>query len=87
MERQLITDPTLDWGALVEHVYRDRVTVELARDQEVVATLAPVVSAPQFSDLNAILAGVPRLNEECESFAKDVEDIRRSIPPETDPWG
>jgi hypothetical protein len=73
MERQLITDPALDWRALVEHVYRDKVTVELECEQKVVATLAPVVSAPQFSDLNEILHGVPRLNDECESFAKDVE--------------
>ncbi len=77
MERQLITDPALDWRALVEHVYRDKVTVELAREQKVVATLAPVVSAPQFADLDDILADVPRLNEECESFAVDVESILR----------
>jgi hypothetical protein len=88
MERQLITDPTLDWGKLVDHVYRDRVTVELERDKQVVATLAPVVSAPSFSDLNAIFAGVPPLSDaECASFAKDLEEIGASMPPETDPWG
>ena len=77
MERQLITSPTLDWAALVEHVHRDQVTVELERDQEVVAVLAPVIAAPRFSELDKILAKVPRLNDECESFALDLGEILR----------
>ncbi|MEI8371805.1 MAG: hypothetical protein WCJ35_03110 [Planctomycetota bacterium] len=86
MERQSISDPALDWTGLLEHVLRDQVTVEFERDQKVVARLSPVASIPRVSDLNAILAKVPPLNEEQESFAKDVEDIRRSIPTESNPW-
>ena len=86
MERQSITDPALDWAVLVEHVLHDQVTVELERDQKIVARLSPVKSAPRMSELNAILANVPRLDDECQSFAQDIEDIRRSIPAETDPW-
>jgi hypothetical protein len=45
------------------------------------------IDATRLADLNEILAEVPLLNEESESFAKDMEEIRASLRPESDSWG
>jgi hypothetical protein len=60
-------------GALVEHVVRDSVSVEIQQGETTVARISPVVSGVPLSALNAALASVPPLGDDAESFADDLK--------------
>jgi len=40
----------------------------------------------QASDLPRFFARLPSLGDDAESFARDLELIRREVPRESDPW-
>ena len=86
MERQSISDPQLNWSALIEHVVRDQVTVELAQGANVLARISPVTKSITMAELNAALAAVPSLGDDAASFERDVLEIRKSLPQEKNAW-
>ncbi len=86
MEQHSITDTNVDWRALLEHVVRDSVVVEIQRGSATVARISPVPGALALDNLNRALAGVPSLGDDAESFASDLKFFRHSLPAEQDPW-
>ena len=86
MERISVTDAGHQFDELVNRVFRDGVTVELERDNHVIARLSPASPQVKVADLNRVFASFPSLGDDAESFAKDVKRIRRDVPQETDPW-
>lgn len=86
MERQTITDTSFDWSALLRHVVRDQATVELEQNQRTIARIMPVAPQVLASQLNEVLQDVPRLDDDVEDFAADLEQLRKQMPPEGDAW-
>jgi len=74
---------------LVDKVYREGISVDLERDDEVIARLTPAVS-PRASltvgKLNEFLRSLPSLGDDVDEFAKDVRAIRAEFPAEANPW-
>jgi hypothetical protein len=86
MEQLSLADTNVDWRALVEHVVRDSVSVEIQQGETTVARISPVMSGLALSGLNAALAAVPPLGDDAESFANDLKALRDSLSAEQDPW-
>jgi hypothetical protein len=59
----------------------------LTRGGRRIARLVPTGPSREVrvSDLNALFARLPSLSEDAETFARDVEAIRRALPNESDP--
>lgn len=86
MEQHSLADGNVDWRALLEHVVRDSVVVEVKQGNATVACISPVAGKLPIAELNKVLASLPRLGDEAESFADDLDSIRRSVPAEPNPW-
>lgn len=71
---------------LVDRVSVEGIVVELERENVVVARLVPVAHRLLVRDLNGVFAGLPPLGEDSDSFARDLEQIRREVPRETTAW-
>jgi antitoxin (DNA-binding transcriptional repressor) of toxin-antitoxin stability system len=86
--RITVAEAERDFADLVNRVYSEGIPVELERGDEVVAQLMPVVprSRLKLRELNAFLAGLPRLGEDADAFVLDLRSIRREFPAEGDPW-
>ena len=76
MERISVIDAGRQFDELIRRVSRG-VTVELEQDNQVVARLSPACHRVHVADLNRIFAGFPSLGDDAESFAEDVDRIRR----------
>jgi antitoxin (DNA-binding transcriptional repressor) of toxin-antitoxin stability system len=89
MHRMSVTEAERDFSKLVDRVHSEGISVELEREDKVIACLSPVPphSALKVENLNAFLKKLPRLNGDAEAFSEDVRSIRRGFPPETNPWG
>jgi antitoxin (DNA-binding transcriptional repressor) of toxin-antitoxin stability system len=85
MERISVAEAGRQFEKLIERVSRHGITVELERDNQVVAKVTPCRRVLA-SDLNRVFASLPTLGDDAEGFAKDVEQIRRDLPKESDPW-
>ncbi|QQS54817.1 MAG: hypothetical protein IPM89_02945 [Candidatus Competibacteraceae bacterium] len=48
---------------------------------------APTPSKVAVRALNCLLAALPKLNEDAESFAQDLDAIREAVLPARNPWG
>ena len=86
MERISVAEAGRQFNELINRVSRDGVTVELEKDNHVVARLSPAGRRVKVAELNRIFASFPSLGDDAESFAKDVERIRPEVPQELDPW-
>jgi antitoxin (DNA-binding transcriptional repressor) of toxin-antitoxin stability system len=88
MHRITVAEADRDFAALVNRVSSEGISVELERDDKVVARLMP--AAPQsrlkVGDFNAFLRGLPTLGNDSEAFESDLREIRRSFGAETIPW-
>ncbi|HUG94230.1 MAG TPA: hypothetical protein VML55_25600 [Planctomycetaceae bacterium] len=73
---------------LVDRINRDQITLDLEKDERVVARLSPAHEAPRMpvAKLAEFFARLPRLGEDAERFAEDVSRIRREMPAVADPW-
>jgi hypothetical protein len=76
MERISVAEASGRLDALIDHVARDKVTIELARGNEVVAILSPKPQRLTASELAAFFRSLPALEEDSEAFASDVESVR-----------
>lgn len=88
MQRISVSDAERDLAALVDQVVSRGVSVDLERDNRVVARISPVrvESKLKVGDLGAFLQNLPQLDDDAATFGKDVQDIRREFPPEASPW-
>jgi antitoxin (DNA-binding transcriptional repressor) of toxin-antitoxin stability system len=86
MNRISVIEAGKHFEDLIERVTRQGLTVELVRDDQIVARLSPVRPRLQASDLPRFFAGLPSLGDDAESFARDLERIRQELPRESDPW-
>lgn len=83
-----VTDVLRNFSEYINRVVYRRERFVLVRGGKPVAELSPVPSGTRLGDLPALLAGLPRLGEDAEAFAADVEAARAELearPPE-DPW-
>lgn len=62
---------------LVDKVFREGISVDLERDEQVIARLTPAPSPTplKVGDLRAFLLRLPSLGDDAEAFAQDVCDI------------
>ncbi len=73
MEKQDISNLTADWAGLVRHVAKDQVSVEFTDGTVAIAHLVPISKSVSMKDFASIMAAVPSLGEDAESFAKDAK--------------
>ncbi|MBN2291434.1 MAG: hypothetical protein JXM70_03355 [Pirellulales bacterium] len=89
-----VSEASGHFDEVVDRVASEGITVELERDHRVVARISPAtpvtagIKELKVSELNKVFSELPRLGkEEAEAFARDIDEARKEIPPESDPWG
>lgn len=88
MEQINVTQAVRQFSDLLNRVFYQGASFELERSNKVIARLYPV-SAPRtvpVRELNRLFAELPRLNEDAERFAQDIDAIRKAALPERNPW-
>jgi antitoxin (DNA-binding transcriptional repressor) of toxin-antitoxin stability system len=88
MEEINVTSAARNLSELLNRVAYQGASFELKRGGKSIARLVPAGPAKglKVSGLNDLFARLPRLDEDGDAFARDVEDIRRNLPPEKDSW-
>lgn len=88
MERISVTQAVRQFSDLLNRVFYQGVSVELLRGNKVIARISPVSAGSplKVKDLNKLFSELPPLKEDAESFAKDLENIRKKIPLEQSQW-
>ena len=73
---------------LVNKVCVEGVTVDLERDDKVIARLTPAEprSPLTVGGLNAFLSELPLLGDDADAFAREVRAIRPEFTAEANPW-
>lgn len=77
-----------DFTNLVNKVYSEGISVDLERDNQVIARLTPAMPHSPLSvgQLDAFLRSLPPLGDDADQFANDISAIRGEFPAETNPW-
>ena len=88
MEEISVTAAARNLSELLNRVAYQGSSFELVRGGKRIARLIPAAAAKRVkvSDLNRLFAQFPRLDDDVEAFARDIEAIRRHLPLEKDPW-
>ena len=88
MKRLSIAEAEKDFANLVDQVYEEGISVDLARGDKVIARLTPAEphSALTVGNLNAFLRRLPTLADDAEDFSRDVRAVRAQFPAEANPW-
>lgn len=83
-----VVEAEKNFAQLVDRVYSEGISVDLERDDKVIARLTPAEppSALTVCELFAFLRSLPTLGEDAEDFAKDIREIRAAAPAEVNPW-
>jgi antitoxin (DNA-binding transcriptional repressor) of toxin-antitoxin stability system len=83
-----VAEAQKNFAQLVNKVYLEGISVDLERDDKVIARLTPAEprSLLTVRDLKAFLANLPALGDDAEEFAQDVRAVRAEFPAEADPW-
>jgi antitoxin (DNA-binding transcriptional repressor) of toxin-antitoxin stability system len=83
-----VTEAEKNFANLVNKVYVEGISVDLERDDKVIARLTPAASPSPLTvgQLNAFLRNLPSLGDDADAFTQDVRAIRGEFPPETNPW-
>jgi hypothetical protein len=84
-----VSDAAKDFASIVNKVYVEGISIDLERDDEVIARLTPAEphSPLTVAELNAFLSKLPSLGDDVDGFARDVRAIRAEFPAEASPWG
>ena len=82
MNRMSVIEAGRHFEELVERVSGQGVTVELERDERVVAKLSPAGRQLQAGDLSWFFAGLPSLGDDADAFATELERIRLELNPQ-----
>lgn len=88
MEKISVTSAARNLSELLNRVAYQGASFELKRGGKSIARLVPVGPAQKMkvSDLNGLFERLPRLKEDVDAFVRDVEEVRRGLPPEKDSW-
>ncbi len=93
MKRMTVSEASGHFDEVVDRVASEGITVELERDHRVVARLSPAVPTEanagglKVSELNQVLADLPPLGKkDAEAFGRDIDEARKAIPRESNPW-
>lgn len=84
-----IAEAERNFAKLVNQVHLEGISIDLERDDRVIARLTPALEKrPTLTvgELNAFLQSLPSLGDDAEQFAEDIRKIRTEYPPEVDPW-
>jgi antitoxin (DNA-binding transcriptional repressor) of toxin-antitoxin stability system len=83
-----VAEAEKNFANLVNKVYVEGISVDLERDDKVIARLMPAEprSPLAVSDLNAFLRNLPPLGDDAADFDLDVRGIRSEFPAEANPW-
>jgi antitoxin (DNA-binding transcriptional repressor) of toxin-antitoxin stability system len=83
-----VAEAAKNFAALVNRVYMEGISIDLERDNQVIARLTPAEprSTLTVGELNAFLRNLPALGDDADDFAEDVRMIRATFPAETNPW-
>ena len=88
MERIKATQAARNFSEILNRVAYQSASFEIERNNKVIARLVP--SSPRrgikIGELNELLRHLPSLGEDANSFARDIEAFRKSLPTESDPW-
>lgn len=88
IRRVSVTEAARNFADIVNRAYYRGETTVLIRNGMAVAHIAPAapIGLP-VAEIRRRLKLRRRMSpEEAEAFARDVEDMRKSIPPLRDPW-
>lgn len=83
-----VADAEKNFVKLVNKVYVEGISVDLERDNKVIARLTPAEppSLLTVGELTAFLLHLPSLGDDASEFAQDVRAIRAEFPAEANPW-
>jgi antitoxin (DNA-binding transcriptional repressor) of toxin-antitoxin stability system len=77
-----IAEAEKNFANLVNRVCAEGISVDLERDDKVIARLTPAEppSPLTIGELNAFLRNLPSLGDDADEFTKDFRDIRAEFP-------
>jgi antitoxin (DNA-binding transcriptional repressor) of toxin-antitoxin stability system len=83
-----VAEAEKNFTTLVNKVYVEGISVDLERDNKVIARLTPAEPRRTVTvgELSAFLRSLPSLGDDADDFSRDVRAIRSEVPPEGDPW-
>jgi antitoxin (DNA-binding transcriptional repressor) of toxin-antitoxin stability system len=83
-----VTEAAKNFATLVNKVYSEGISIDLERDNQVIARLTPAERRATLTvgELNAFLRNLPRLGDDGDAFAEEVRAIRIELPAERNPW-
>jgi antitoxin (DNA-binding transcriptional repressor) of toxin-antitoxin stability system len=83
-----VADAAKNFATLVNKVYSEGISINLERDNQVIARLTPAERRITLTvgELNTFLSNLPRLGEDGDAFADDARAIRDELPAEANPW-
>jgi antitoxin (DNA-binding transcriptional repressor) of toxin-antitoxin stability system len=83
-----VVEAEKNFAGLVNQVHIQGITIDLERDDKVIARLIPAEppSPLTVGELIAFLRSLPSLGADADGFAQDVRDIRAAFPAEANPW-
>lgn len=83
-----MTKAARNFSDLLNRVYYQGISVELERNNKVIARIVPVEAElkPKSKTLAELKASLPSLGDDAEAFAEDILSVRRDLPPERSPW-
>lgn len=72
-----VAEAEKNFAKLVDKVYVEGVSVDLERDDKVIARLTPAESRSPLAvtDLNTFLRNLPQLGDDADEFAKDRKSV------------
>ena len=83
-----VAEAEKNFAKLVNKVYIEGVSVDLERDDKVIARLTPAEprSPLTIGELNAFLHSLPSLGDDADEFTQAVRAIRAEFPAEANSW-
>lgn len=90
MERITIDDASRDLGGLIDSLALRGTTIEVERNECVIATIVPVTPTPRkicrsMKDFIGLLNSLPPLGDD-NAFEQDIADAQMQLPSRTEPW-
>ena len=88
MKRLSVAEAEKRFAKLVEEVYTKGISVELEREEIIIARLTPAELSRTLTveKLNEFLRSLPPLDDDADAFARDISAIRAQFPAEKIPW-
>lgn len=83
-----LTEAEKNFAKLVDRVYVEGISIELERDDKVIARLMPAEPNSQLNvgDFNVFLLNLPGLGDDVDDFSQDLRAIRAEFPAEASQW-